>query len=276
MISFDHVSFSYEKDALILKDISLPIFSGEFLCILGENGSGKSTLIKHINALLFSDEGTITCEGILLSQEMTASDLFAVRKMVGIVFQNPDNQIVSSIVEEEVAFGPENLGIQNPELRTRVDRALEKVGLESLAKHSTTSLSGGQKQRLALAGILALEPKILIFDEASAMLDPKGRKEFMHLCKDLHSQGFTIIMTTHFMEEAALADRIVVLKGGTIAFEGSPEEVFSNNELVASLELDVPFSVRVSRALQEKEIEIPLSFTTAALKEELQCLASKK
>ncbi|MGN0302573.1 MAG: energy-coupling factor transporter ATPase [Anaerotardibacter sp.] len=276
MISFDRVSFSYEKGTPILKDISLSISSGEFLCILGANGSGKSTLAKHLNALLFCDEGTLTCDGITLSQDITAPELFAIRKMVGMVFQNPDNQIVSSVVEEDVAFGPENLGIKNPELRTRVDNALKQVGLESLAKRSTSALSGGQKQRLALAGVLALEPKVLIFDEASAMLDPQGRKEFMNLCTDLHRKGFTIIMTTHFMEEAAFASRIIVLEDGRIVAQGTPEELFSDGELVTALNLDIPFSVRVSRALQDRGIDIPLTFTTDALKEGISCLASRK
>lgn len=199
MISFEDVSFTYTNESYVLEDLSVEIPQGQFVCVLGANGSGKSTFSKLINALLLPDKGEVKVDGLITSD---AQNTFAIRSKAGSVFQNPDDQIVASLVENDVAFGPENLGIPNQELRERVEAALAQVGLTGFEKRETNALSGGQKQRVAIAGILAMEPQILIFDEASAMLDPRGRRGLMRVCKELHAQGMTIIMITHYMEEA--------------------------------------------------------------------------
>lgn len=271
MISFENVSFTYTSEDYVLEDISVEIPQGQFVCVLGANGSGKSTFSKLINALLLPDKGKVVVDGLITSD---AENTFSIRSRAGSVFQNPDDQIVASLVENDVAFGPENLGIPNPELRQRVEAALAQVGLTGFEKRETTALSGGQKQRVAIAGVLAMEPQILIFDEASAMLDPRGRRGLMRVCKELHEQGMTVVMITHYMEEAAEADRILVLREGRIVLDGTPEEVLTQDEVLRELNLDIPFATQLSRLLQDKGIDIPTFVDREALKEALWLLYS--
>ncbi|MDD6094659.1 MAG: energy-coupling factor transporter ATPase [Clostridia bacterium] len=247
IIKAEHISFSYPADEdtkprKALSDVSLEIEKGSFTAILGRNGSGKSTLAKLMCMILFPDEGKLFIEG----RDMTAEgigedDIYEARKNVGMVFQNPDNQIVATIVEEDVAFGPENLGVPSAEIRRRVDEALETVGMKEYARHATQRLSGGQKQRIAIAGVLAMHRDIIIFDESTAMLDPRGRKEVMDTILRLNRQeGITVILITHYMTEAALADKVVVMSDGTVADTGTPGEVFSRVEEMRERGLDVP------------------------------------
>ena len=207
MIDSSNLGFTYDGQTFALRDVNVHVNAGEFVCILGGNGSGKSTFAKHINALLAPDEGSMTVDG---SDTRDQQALYLIRSTAGMVFQNPDDQLVASLVEDDVAFGPENLGIEPSEIAARVTRSLAEVGLMGFEKHETHALSGGQKQRVAIAGVLAMEPKILIMDEASSMLDPRGRKGLMRVCRELHETGLTIVMITHFMEEAAEADRVIV------------------------------------------------------------------
>lgn len=271
MISFEDVSFTYTNESYVLEDLSVEIPQGQFVCVLGANGSGKSTFSKLINALLLPDKGEVKVDGLITSD---AQNTFAIRSKAGSVFQNPDDQIVASLVENDVAFGPENLGIPNPELRERVEAALAQVGLTGFEKRETNALSGGQKQRVAIAGILAMEPQILIFDEASAMLDPRGRRGLMRVCKELHAQGMTIVMITHYMEEAAEADRVLVLREGKIVLDGTPEEVLTQDAELRKLNLDIPFATQLSRLLQDKGIDIPTFVDREPLKEVLWLLYS--
>lgn len=264
MITFSDVSFTYTGETKVLSELTLSIEQGQFVCVLGANGSGKSTFSKLINALLVPDTGTVTVNGLETSNP---DNTFAIRSTAGAVFQNPDDQIVASLVENDVAFGPENLGIENPELRQRVDEALAKVGLAGSGKRETTALSGGQKQRVAIAGVLAMHPSILIFDEASAMLDPRGRRGLMRVCKELHAQGMTVIMITHFMEEAALADRVIVLDGGKVARVGTPEEVLIDVDALSALNLEVPFAAELSQALRRAGVPVIAAVTEEALAE---------
>lgn len=271
MISFEDVSFTYTSEDYVLKDVSVEIPQGQFVCVLGANGSGKSTFSKLINALLLPDKGKVIVDGLITSD---AENTFSIRSRAGSVFQNPDDQIVASLVENDVAFGPENLGIPNPELRQRVEAALAQVGLTGFEKRETTALSGGQKQRVAIAGVLAMEPQILIFDEASAMLDPRGRRGLMRVCKELNQQGMTVVMITHYMEEAAEADRVLVLREGQIVLDGTPEEVLTQDDVLRELNLDIPFATQLSRLLQDKGIDIPTFVDREALKEALWLLYS--
>lgn len=271
MISFEDVSFTYTNESYVLEDLSVEIPQGQFVCVLGANGSGKSTFSKLINTLLLPDKGEVKVDGLITSD---AQNTFAIRSKAGSVFQNPDDQIVASLVENDVAFGPENLGIPNPELLERVEAALAQVGLTGFEKRETNALSGGQKQRVAIAGILAMEPQILIFDEASAMLDPRGRRGLMRVCKELHAQGMTIVMITHYMEEAAEADRVLVLREGKIVLDGTPEEVLTQDAELRKLNLDIPFATQLSRLLQDKGIDIPTFVDREPLKEALWLLYS--
>lgn len=267
MISFEDVSFTYTTpEERVLHDISVEIPQGQFVCVLGANGSGKSTFSKLINALLLPDAGSVTVDGLITSD---AENTFTIRSRAGSVFQNPDDQIVASLVENDVAFGPENLGIANPELRQRVESALAQVGLTGFEKRETTALSGGQKQRVAIAGVLAMEPQILIFDEASAMLDVRGRRGLMRVCKELHAQGMTVVMITHYMEEAAEADRVLVLREGQIVLDGTPEEVLTQDAVLRELNLDIPFATQLSRMLQDRGLDIPTFVDSDSLKEAL-------
>ena len=237
LIEFDNVSFSYGNN-LVLDNISTEVREGEFLAVLGYNGSGKSTFAKLINGILLPSKGKVYVDGMDTSDE---TKLYEIRKTAGMVFQNPDNQIVATIVEEDVAFAPENLGLDPAEIRQRVDDAIKAVGLEKHIKDAPHKLSGGQKQRVAIAGVLAMKPRCIILDEPTAMLDPKGRSLVMNVINKLNREsGITVILITHFMEEAALADRIIILSDGKVTMEGKPEEIFADRERVEELGLEVP------------------------------------
>lgn len=254
MIDVQNVRFTYDGANFALDGVSLHVRKGEFLCILGGNGSGKSTLAKHLNALLIPDEGTVKV------QDMPTADAdctYRIRETVGMVFQNPDDQLVASLVEDDVAFGPENLGIPTDELRERVTQALEDVGLSGFERHETHALSGGQKQRVAIAGVLAMNPAVLVLDEASAMLDPRGRAGLMRVCHELHDRGMTIVMITHYMEEAAQADRVLVMSEGRVVMEGTPQQVFSQADKLHSLHLDVPQAVELRDELVKAGVPMP-------------------
>lgn len=253
MIECRGVSFSYDGAVSALDGVDLNIEDGEFFCILGGNGSGKSTFAKHLNALLQPDAGTVRING------MDASDpelVYDIRSTAGMVFQNPDDQLVATLVEDDVAFGPENLGVESAQIAQRVREALKGVGLVGFERHETHALSGGQKQRVALAGVLAMEPRVLILDEASSMLDPRGRKGLMKACHALHDRGMTIVMITHFMEEAAEADRIAVFQAGRVAMLGTPEEILTRADELAELNLDMPESCRLGMALRAKGVPV--------------------
>lgn len=253
MIECRGVSFSYDGAAKALDGVDLNIEDGEFFCILGGNGSGKSTFAKHLNALLQPDAGTVRING------MDASDpelVYDIRSTAGMVFQNPDDQLVATLVEDDVAFGPENLGVPSAQIAQHVREALKGVGLVGFERHETHALSGGQKQRVALAGVLAMEPRVLILDEASSMLDPRGRKGLMKACRALRDRGMTIVMITHFMEEAAEANRVAVFRAGRVAMLGTPEEILTRADELAQLNLDMPASCCLGRALREKGVRV--------------------
>ena len=237
-IEVKNIVFSYEEGDEILKDFSLSIEKGSFVAILGHNGSGKSTLAKLLNGLNLPDSGKVLIDGIDTADEEKAMDI---RNKVGLVFQNPDNQIVATIVEEDVAFGPEHLGLDRKEIRKRVDESLEAVGMLEYMRHEPHRLSGGQKQRVAIAGILAMQPECVVFDEPTAMLDPRGRKDVMSIIKKLNKEmGKTVVLITHYMDEATKADRVVVIDSGKIIADGKPKKVFNEVELLKNVGLDVP------------------------------------
>ncbi len=253
MIECQGVSFSYDGVVPALDGVDLNIEDGEFFCILGGNGSGKSTFAKHLNALLQPDAGTVRING------MDASDpelVYDIRSTAGMVFQNPDDQLVATLVEDDVAFGPENLGVPSAQIAQRVREALKGVGLVGFEHHETHALSGGQKQRVALAGVLAMEPRVLILDEASSMLDPRGRQGLMKACRALHDRGMTVVMITHFMEEAAEADRVAVFRAGRVAILGTPEEILTRADELAQLNLDMPASCCLGRSLRAKGVPV--------------------
>ena len=251
---FKYTASENQEEKIAINDVNLQITEGEFIAILGHNGSGKSTMAKHMNALL------IPTDGKMLVNKMDTSDmnnLWNIRETAGMVFQNPDNQLVATIVEEDVAFGPENLGVPPEEIRKRVDEALERVGMSEYKRHAPHLLSGGQKQRIAIAGILAMQPKCIIFDEPTAMLDPSGRKEVLDTIIDLNrNYGITVILITHYMDEAAKADRIVVMDKGKLILDGKPRDVFSNVEKIKNIGLDVPQVTELSYELQKVGIKI--------------------
>lgn len=253
-----HVSHTFEteegKTFDALKDVTAQIKKGEFTAIIGTNGSGKSTLARHLNALLIPTEGELIVEGMRTSD---AGRVWDIRQKVGMVFQNPDNQLVAAVVEEDVAFGPENLGVPPEEIRERVDLALEKVGMTSYRKQATSMLSGGQKQRVAIAGVLAMKPDCIVLDEPTAMLDPKGRKEVMDTIHELNkTEGITIVLITHFMEEAITADHILVIDRGVLKMEGTPKEIFSQADRVTEIGLDVPVPADLARRLRKKGMAV--------------------
>ena len=261
MIKCSNVSFKYinntegkNEEKYALKNVNLEVKKGEFLVILGHNGSGKSTIARHMNALITPSEGTVIVDGLDTSNPEV---LWDIRAKAGMVFQNPDNQLVATIVEEDVAFGPENLGIDPAEIRKRVDDSLEKVGMSEYKRHAPHLLSGGQKQRVAIAGILAIEPECIIFDEPTAMLDPSGRKEVLNNIKYLNKEhGMTIILITHYMDEAAQADRIIVMDDGSIKMEGTPREIFPQVERMKTIGLDVPQVTELAYELKKAGINI--------------------
>ena len=239
----------------MLDNVSLNVKEGEFLAVLGHNGSGKSTLAKHFNAILLPTDGKVFVDGIDTSDE---SRLFDIRRRVGMVFQNPDNQMVATIVEEDVAFAPENLGVSREEIRERVDNALETVGMTAFKRHAPHMLSGGQKQRVAIAGVLAMQPEILVMDEPTAMLDPNGRAEVIQTIKKLNREmGMTVILITHYMEEVIYADQVYVMDHGHVVMKGSPREVFAQVDKLKEYRLDVPQVTVLSDLLRKKGLEIP-------------------
>lgn len=256
-------------DAVALDDISLEIERGEYIAIIGRNGSGKSTLAKLFNMILDPAEGKITVDGVDITDEnISEADILDVRRKIGMVFQNPDNQLVATIVEEDIAFGPENLGIPSEQIRKRVDDALETVGMTAYIHHEPHRLSGGQKQRIAIAGVLAMNPECIILDESTAMLDPRGRAEVMSTVERLNRErGMTVIMITHYMNEAVRADRVIMLDNGHLIKDASAREVFSDPELLRKYGLDVPQSVELVDELKRAGIEIqsdPVTLTECA------------
>ncbi len=260
----DHLFFTYDDEQTdpkryVLKDFSLEVGRGDFVCILGHNGSGKSTLAKLLNMILTPDAGTITVDGIdITDPAMTEDDMFEVRRKIGMVFQNPDNQIVATVVEEDVAFGPENLGVPSEELRRRVDEALMTVGMTEYARHAPHQLSGGQKQRVAIAGILAMLPACIVFDESTAMLDPQGRRDVMRTIRKLNREkSITVLHITHNMDEVVDADRVVVINEGELYLDGTPKQVFSQVDKLRTAGLDVPQVTELLCDLNESGFSLP-------------------
>ncbi|MBP1933055.1 energy-coupling factor transporter ATPase [Ammoniphilus resinae] len=254
LIIFNNVSFAYPEKDMVLKNIDLTIHSGEFLTIIGHNGSGKSTLAKMMNGLLLPSEGEVQVSGL---DTKNSSEIWKIRQTVGIVFQNPDNQFVAPTVYDDVAFGLENMGLPREEMIQRIDLALQQVSMTSFKDYEPHRLSGGQKQRVAIAGILAMRPKVIVFDESTSMLDPMGRKELLATTKALHDEGFTIVGITHDLEESLQADRVIVMDHGEIALQGSPQEVFQHIDKLKNRKLDVPFSVEMAHRLREKGVPVP-------------------
>mgnify|MGYP000911419420 CR=1 FL=1 len=261
IIRFENVHYTYPGDELeSLCGIDLEIEKGSFVAVLGHNGSGKSTLAKHMNAILVPDEGRVTVCGIDTAEEERVID---VRRNVGMVFQNPDNQIVANVVEDDVAFAPENLGVAPEEIRRRVDEALGQVGMYDLRQHAPHLLSGGQKQRVAIAGVIAMEPEIIVLDEPTAMLDPQGRREVLDTVERLnHETGMTVILITHHMDEAARADRVIAMSEGRIVADGTPQAVFAQEPLLRSVGLDVPQTEQLLLELKRRGVDIPTDALT--------------
>jgi energy-coupling factor transport system ATP-binding protein len=254
LIELENVSYKYHNTAA-LSELSLRVEQGEFVAVIGPNGSGKSTLAQHLNALLLPSEGEVRVGGVSTSTA-DSGQIWEIRRRVGMVFQNPDNQLVATTVEEDVAFGPENLGLPQEELRRRVDWALCQVGMSQLANSEPHKLSGGQKQRVAIAGVLAMEPDCIVLDEPTAMLDPQGRDEVWATLESLHKKGITLLLITHFMEEAACADRIFVLSGGRLALSGPPQEIFSQ-PILYNLGLELPQIAELSWQLRQSKLPVP-------------------
>ena len=264
IINVEDVRFSYitaEGVApIVLDGVTLDIEEGSFVAVLGHNGSGKSTLAKHMNAVLLPTGGKVYVDGMDTWDEEV---LLEIRRRVGMVFQNPDNQIVANVVEEDVAFGPENLGVPTEEIRRRVDAALKAVGMESFLLHAPHNLSGGQKQRIAIAGIIAMEPKCIVLDESTAMLDPSGRREVLDTVRRLNREkGITIVLITHHMNEAAMADRVVVMDDGHVVMDGKPREILTRMEDLRAIGLDVPHTVELLHGLREDGFDVPLDALT--------------
>ena len=258
-VQFTNVSYEYpaeENSLLAVKDVSLEIADGSFVCICGENGSGKSTLAKLMNGLLIPTKGDVTVDGASTNTEDETA-LFAIRRKIGMVFQNPDNQMVASIIEDEIAFGPENLGVPREEIEERIKYALGAVGMLEHRHHTPYKLSGGQKQRVAIAAVLAMRPEILVLDESTAMLDPKGRAEVLSVAHELNGQGITVVLITHFMEEAVKADRVIVMKEGSVVMDGTPAEIFSDAEKIKSYDLELPVPDYVAAELKKEGFRLP-------------------
>ena len=261
MIQVDHLNFAYPgvndtPGVSVFTDLELTIEAGSFVAVLGGNGCGKSTLAKHFNSILLPSGGKVYVCGMDTSDE---EKLIAIRRTIGMVFQNPDNQIVANVVEEDVAFGPENLGVASPEIRHRVDKALKQVGMYEYREHAPHLLSGGQKQRIAIAGVIAMEPKCIVLDEPTAMLDPRGRREVMETISRLNREkGITVVLITHHMDEAAKAERVVVLHKGVVAADGTPAEVFSQVERLQELRIATPESVELCYELNKVGFDLPL------------------
>lgn len=263
MIRLNNVSYTYETEdnpKPALTDITMQVNRGEFLAVLGHNGSGKSTLAKLFNAILTPTEGQVLVDGMDTADETKVQEI---RRKVGMVFQNPDNQIVATIVEDDVAFGPENLGVPPKEIRERVDEALKAVGMYEFRHHEPHKLSGGQKQRVAVAGIIAMRTDCIVFDESTAMIDPKGRREVMDTIHRLNREfGITVVLITHFMEEAVQADRVIVMDGGTIAAEGKPEAVFADESFLQRMGLELPPAAKLASMLRKSGVDLPTDILT--------------
>ena len=265
MIRVEHLAYTYPgvddtPGVAVFEDMNLTVEEGTFVAILGSNGCGKSTLAKHFNSILLPSGGKVWVCGMDTADE---DRLMAVRRNVGMVFQNPDNQIVANVVEEDVAFGPENLGVASPEIRRRVDQALRQVGMAHFAQHAPHLLSGGQKQRIAIAGVIAMQPKCIVLDEPTAMLDPRGRREVVDTISRLNKEkGITVVLITHHMDEAAQADRVVVLHRGRVTADGTPKEVFAQVELLHSIGLAAPETVELCHALNKEGFCLPLDALT--------------
>ena len=268
IISCENVSFRYEtekseEETRAVSDVSLSVEKGSFVAILGRNGSGKSTLAKLMNGILVPDSGSVRVCGLSTADE---ENLLPIRKRVGMVFQNPDNQLVSNLVEEDVAFGPENLGIQPDEIRRRVDSALKTVGMQDFARHAPHKLSGGQKQRIAIAGILAMKPECILFDESTAMLDPQGRRDIMNTILHLNrEEKITVVLITHHMDEAVLADRVIVMDGGRVVKDGVPKEIFSDVPFLHALGLDAPQTTEFLHLVSETPVFSGVQFPKGVL-----------
>lgn len=273
IIKIDNLYFQYphgedEEPKLAIKGVNLEIEEGSFTAIIGQNGSGKSTLAKNLNGLLLPSKGAVYVSGMDTRDE---DKIWDIRQTAGMVFQNPDNQLVSAIVEDDVAFGPENIGIDPVEIRARVDEALDAVKMGKYKRKAPHLLSGGQKQRIAIAGVVAIRPRCIIFDEPTAMLDPRGRKDIMEIIEKLHREGITVILITHFMDEAVKADRVVIMNKGEILLDGTPEHVFSQDELIRSARLDVPMAAEIAIYLRENGIDVPPEVVTAERLKEFVC-----
>lgn len=273
IIKIDNLYFQYphgedEEPKLAIKGVSLEIEEGSFTAIIGQNGSGKSTLAKNLNGLLLPSHGAVYVSGMDTRDE---DKIWDIRQTAGMVFQNPDNQLVSAIVEDDVAFGPENIGIDPVEIRARVDEALDAVKMGKYKRKAPHLLSGGQKQRIAIAGVVAIRPRCIIFDEPTAMLDPRGRKDIMEIIEKLHREGITVILITHFMDEAVKADRVVIMNKGEILLDGTPEHVFSQDELIRSARLDVPMAAEIAIYLRGNGIDVPPEVVTAERLKEFVC-----
>lgn len=273
IIKIDNLYFQYphgedEEPKLAIKGVSLEIEEGSFTAIIGQNGSGKSTIAKNLNGLLLPSKGAVYVSGMDTRDE---DKIWDIRQTAGMVFQNPDNQLVSAIVEDDVAFGPENIGIDPVEIRARVDEALDAVKMGKYKRKAPHLLSGGQKQRIAIAGVVAIRPRCIIFDEPTAMLDPRGRKDIMEIIEKLHHEGITVILITHFMDEAVKADRVVIMNKGEILLDGTPEHVFSQDELIRSARLDVPMAAEIAIYLRENGIDVPPEVVTAERLKEFVC-----
>ena len=273
IIKIENLTFEYlrDEDQMNLRaidDVSLEIERGSFTAIIGKNGSGKSTLAKNLNGLLLPTEGVVYVGGFDTRDD---KHIWDVRQTAGMVFQNPDNQLVSAIVEDDVAFGPENLGIDPAEIRRRVDKALEDVNMGKYKKKAPHLLSGGQKQRVAIAGVVAMKPQCIIFDEPTAMLDPRGRDEIMAIIDELHEEGITVILITHFMEEAVRADRVIIMHEGKILMDGTPAEVYAQEELLRSANLTIPLMVEVAAKLRQQGIDVPQGIITEEKMVEFIC-----
>ena len=268
-IQVKNLCYSYQdeddsRNVPVLKNLTLDIHRGEYVVVLGHNGSGKSTFAKLLNMILEADSGQILIDGKdITSPDMTDEDVLALRRKIGMVFQNPDNQLVATIVEEDIAFGPENLGLPSEEIRRRVDDALETVGMSAYAGHEPHRLSGGQKQRIAIAGIIAMQPECMIFDESTAMLDPAGRRDVIETIEKLNRErGITVIAITHYMNEAARADRVIIIHDGQVAMDGPPDEIFSHGEALSAYGLDVPQGTALIHRLREQGISLSGDCTT--------------
>ena len=277
-IKTENLCYSYEDEnekIPAVSDINLEIREGEYVAVIGRNGSGKSTFAKLLNMILEPTSGKIFVDGTdITSDKLTENDIMEVRRNIGMVFQNPDNQLVATIVEDDVAFGPENLGVPSAEIRARVDASLATVGMTDYAKHEQSKLSGGQKQRVAIAGIIAMEPRCIVFDESTAMLDPSGRREVVAMMEKLNREkGITIITITHYMDEAVRADRVIVMNDGKVMADGTPYEVYSNAEIVKNAGLDLPQCASLVAKLKENGIVIDGDCTTPEKCADLICAA---